>query len=146
MTRCWEEEPQSRPSFTSLVSSVGNLLPDDYTKVSHLHFFSVSSRITTKTRTTTLSDYWLFVSQRYELLAENFQTSHKSVGRPTEGQCLGTGSLTASSSTSSTDRPHPPWPSQEVPPLRQRQTRWRWSQGRQAPPRALTSSPSVTSP
>lgn len=32
MTRCWEEEPQSRPSFTSLAVSVGNLLPDDYKK------------------------------------------------------------------------------------------------------------------
>lgn len=63
MTHCWEEEPQSRPSFTSLAASVGNLLPDDYKKVSHSHFFSVSSWITTKTRTTTaLSDYWLSVS------------------------------------------------------------------------------------
>lgn len=32
MTHCWEEEPQSRPSFTSLAASVGNLLPDDYKK------------------------------------------------------------------------------------------------------------------
>lgn len=39
MTRCWEEVPQSRPSFSSLVVSVGDMLPDDYKKVSHLLFF-----------------------------------------------------------------------------------------------------------
>ncbi|XP_068600342.1 platelet-derived growth factor receptor beta-like [Brachionichthys hirsutus] len=32
MKRCWEEEPQSRPSFSSLVVSFGNMLTDDYKK------------------------------------------------------------------------------------------------------------------
>ncbi|XP_030603091.1 platelet-derived growth factor receptor beta-like isoform X2 [Archocentrus centrarchus] len=30
MKRCWEEKPQSRPSFSSLVVSMGNMLSDDY--------------------------------------------------------------------------------------------------------------------
>ncbi|XP_061596461.1 platelet-derived growth factor receptor beta-like [Cololabis saira] len=30
MQQCWEEEPQSRPSFSSLGVSVGNMLTDDY--------------------------------------------------------------------------------------------------------------------
>uniref|UniRef100_A0A3Q3Q6T5 receptor protein-tyrosine kinase n=1 Tax=Monopterus albus TaxID=43700 RepID=A0A3Q3Q6T5_MONAL len=29
MKRCWEREPESRPGFSSLVVSVGNMLPDD---------------------------------------------------------------------------------------------------------------------
>lgn len=33
MKQCWEEKPQSRPSFSSLVTSVGSLLTDDYNKV-----------------------------------------------------------------------------------------------------------------
>lgn len=33
MKQCWEEKPQSRPTFTSLVLSVGNMLTDDYKKV-----------------------------------------------------------------------------------------------------------------
>ncbi|XP_040006947.1 platelet-derived growth factor receptor beta-like [Xiphias gladius] len=32
MKQCWEEKPQSRPSFSSLVTSVGSLLTDDYNK------------------------------------------------------------------------------------------------------------------
>nr|XP_046266477.1 platelet-derived growth factor receptor beta-like isoform X2 [Scatophagus argus] len=32
MKQCWEEEPQSRPSFSSLVVSVSDMLPDDYKK------------------------------------------------------------------------------------------------------------------
>ncbi|XP_068187623.1 platelet-derived growth factor receptor beta-like isoform X2 [Antennarius striatus] len=32
MKKCWEEEPQSRPSFSSLVVSFGNMLTDDYKK------------------------------------------------------------------------------------------------------------------
>lgn len=32
MKQCWEEKPQCRPSFTSLVISVGNMLTDDYKK------------------------------------------------------------------------------------------------------------------
>ncbi|XP_070712142.1 platelet-derived growth factor receptor beta-like [Pempheris klunzingeri] len=32
MMRCWEEEPQSRPSFSSLVVSVGDMLTDDFKK------------------------------------------------------------------------------------------------------------------
>ncbi|KAI3373362.1 hypothetical protein L3Q82_006666 [Scortum barcoo] len=32
MKQCWEEKPQSRPSFSSLVVSVGNMLTDDYKK------------------------------------------------------------------------------------------------------------------
>ncbi|XP_036975291.1 platelet-derived growth factor receptor beta-like isoform X2 [Acanthopagrus latus] len=32
MKQCWEEKPQSRPSFSSLVVSVGNILTDDYQK------------------------------------------------------------------------------------------------------------------
>lgn len=34
MKQCWEEKPQSRPTFSSLVVSVGNMLTDDYKKVS----------------------------------------------------------------------------------------------------------------
>ncbi|KAM6907779.1 platelet-derived growth factor receptor beta-like [Xenentodon cancila] len=30
MQQCWEEEPQSRPCFSSLVVSMGNMLTDDY--------------------------------------------------------------------------------------------------------------------
>lgn len=30
MKRCWEEDPLSRPSFSSLVATVGNMLSDDY--------------------------------------------------------------------------------------------------------------------
>nr|XP_020446605.1 platelet-derived growth factor receptor beta-like [Monopterus albus] len=30
MKRCWEREPESRPGFSSLVVSVGNMLPDEY--------------------------------------------------------------------------------------------------------------------
>ncbi|XP_069030953.1 platelet-derived growth factor receptor beta-like isoform X1 [Embiotoca jacksoni] len=30
MKRCWDEKPQSRPSFSSLAVSVGNMLSDDY--------------------------------------------------------------------------------------------------------------------
>lgn len=30
MKRCWDDKPQSRPSFSSIVVSVGNLLSDDY--------------------------------------------------------------------------------------------------------------------
>lgn len=33
MKDCWEEKPQSRPTFSSLVVSVGNMLTDDYKKV-----------------------------------------------------------------------------------------------------------------
>ncbi len=33
MKLCWEEKPQSRPSFSSLVVSLGNMLTDDYKKV-----------------------------------------------------------------------------------------------------------------
>uniref|UniRef100_UPI0037E78E7A platelet-derived growth factor receptor beta-like isoform X2 n=1 Tax=Semicossyphus pulcher TaxID=241346 RepID=UPI0037E78E7A len=32
MKLCWEEEPKSRPAFSSLVVSVGNMLTDDYKK------------------------------------------------------------------------------------------------------------------
>ncbi|KAE8287831.1 Platelet-derived growth factor receptor beta [Larimichthys crocea] len=32
MKQCWEEKPQFRPSFSSLVASVGNMLSDDYKK------------------------------------------------------------------------------------------------------------------
>ncbi|GLD71132.1 platelet-derived growth factor receptor beta-like isoform X1 [Lates japonicus] len=32
MKQCWEEKPQSRPPFSSLVVSVGNMLTDDYTE------------------------------------------------------------------------------------------------------------------
>ncbi|XP_051250735.1 platelet-derived growth factor receptor beta isoform X2 [Dicentrarchus labrax] len=32
MKQCWEEKPQSRPSFSSLVVSVGNMLTDEYKK------------------------------------------------------------------------------------------------------------------
>ncbi|KAM9348691.1 platelet-derived growth factor receptor beta-like [Symphorus nematophorus] len=32
MKQCWEEKPQSRPSFSSLVVSMGNMLSDDYKK------------------------------------------------------------------------------------------------------------------
>lgn len=32
MKQCWEEEPQSRPSFSSLVVSLGNMLSEDYQK------------------------------------------------------------------------------------------------------------------
>lgn len=32
MKHCWEEKPQSRPSFSSLVVSVGNMLTDNYKK------------------------------------------------------------------------------------------------------------------
>ncbi|XP_078028845.1 platelet-derived growth factor receptor beta-like isoform X2 [Epinephelus lanceolatus] len=32
MRQCWEEKPQSRPSFSSLVVSFGNTLTDDYKK------------------------------------------------------------------------------------------------------------------
>ncbi|XP_023283929.1 platelet-derived growth factor receptor beta-like [Seriola lalandi dorsalis] len=32
MKCCWEEKPQSRPSFSSLVVSVGNMLTDDHNK------------------------------------------------------------------------------------------------------------------
>ncbi|XP_040907252.1 platelet-derived growth factor receptor beta-like isoform X2 [Toxotes jaculatrix] len=32
MGRCWEEEPRCRPSFSSLVVSVGNMLTDKYNK------------------------------------------------------------------------------------------------------------------
>lgn len=39
MKQCWEEKPQSRPTFTSLVASVGNMLTDDYKKVPE---FSIS--------------------------------------------------------------------------------------------------------
>ncbi|XP_051793851.1 platelet-derived growth factor receptor beta-like isoform X2 [Acanthochromis polyacanthus] len=30
MRRCWEEQPQTRPTFSSLVVTVGNMLSDDY--------------------------------------------------------------------------------------------------------------------
>lgn len=33
MSQCWEEKPQSRPTFSSLVVSVANMLSDDYKKV-----------------------------------------------------------------------------------------------------------------
>lgn len=33
MKHCWEEKPQSRPTFSSLVVSMGNMLTDDYKKV-----------------------------------------------------------------------------------------------------------------
>lgn len=42
MKHCWEEKPQSRPAFSSLVVSVGNMLTDDYKKVPE---FSVSDVI-----------------------------------------------------------------------------------------------------
>ncbi|XP_067465189.1 platelet-derived growth factor receptor beta-like [Thunnus thynnus] len=32
MKQCWEEKPQDRPAFSSLVVSVGNMLTDDYRK------------------------------------------------------------------------------------------------------------------
>ncbi|XP_042370011.1 platelet-derived growth factor receptor beta-like [Plectropomus leopardus] len=32
MRRCWEEDPQDRPSFSSLIVSVGNMLTDEYKK------------------------------------------------------------------------------------------------------------------
>ncbi|XP_030010097.1 platelet-derived growth factor receptor beta-like isoform X2 [Sphaeramia orbicularis] len=32
MKQCWEDKPQSRPSFSSLVVSVGNMLSDDFRK------------------------------------------------------------------------------------------------------------------
>ncbi|KAM9856039.1 platelet-derived growth factor receptor beta-like [Aulostomus maculatus] len=32
MKQCWDEEPQSRPSFSSLVISLGNMMTDDYKK------------------------------------------------------------------------------------------------------------------
>ncbi|XP_058504513.1 platelet-derived growth factor receptor beta-like [Solea solea] len=32
ITRCWEEEPQSRPSFSSMVVSVGNMMTDEHNK------------------------------------------------------------------------------------------------------------------
>uniref|UniRef100_H3CQ90 receptor protein-tyrosine kinase n=1 Tax=Tetraodon nigroviridis TaxID=99883 RepID=H3CQ90_TETNG len=35
MKRCWEEKPQARPAFSSLVASVGNMLTDDYKKRYH---------------------------------------------------------------------------------------------------------------
>lgn len=33
MKRCWEEKPQSRPSFSSLLIAMGNMLTDDYKQV-----------------------------------------------------------------------------------------------------------------
>lgn len=39
MKQCWEEKPQSRPTFSSLVVSVGNMLTDDYKKVSEFTIF-----------------------------------------------------------------------------------------------------------
>lgn len=39
MKQCWEEKPQSRPTFSSLVVSVGNMLTDDYKKVSEFSIF-----------------------------------------------------------------------------------------------------------
>lgn len=42
MKHCWEEKPQSRPTFSSLVVSVGNMLTDDYKKVPE---FSISDVI-----------------------------------------------------------------------------------------------------
>lgn len=33
MSQCWEEKPQSRPTFSSLVVSVADMLSDDYKKV-----------------------------------------------------------------------------------------------------------------
>lgn len=88
MTRCWEEEPHSRPSFTSLAASVSNLLSDDYKKVFHPHFFSTST-VLLNNKQQCLTVGCLF--QRYGQLAQNFQASHQSVGRPTEGQSLNTG-------------------------------------------------------
>ncbi|XP_062288699.1 platelet-derived growth factor receptor beta-like isoform X1 [Scomber scombrus] len=32
MSQCWEEKPQDRPAFSSLVVSIGNMLTDDYRK------------------------------------------------------------------------------------------------------------------
>uniref|UniRef100_A0A665T9V9 receptor protein-tyrosine kinase n=1 Tax=Echeneis naucrates TaxID=173247 RepID=A0A665T9V9_ECHNA len=37
MKSCWEENPESRPSFSSLVVSIGNMLPDNIKKV-QTHF------------------------------------------------------------------------------------------------------------
>uniref|UniRef100_A0A3Q3BNF9 Protein kinase domain-containing protein n=1 Tax=Haplochromis burtoni TaxID=8153 RepID=A0A3Q3BNF9_HAPBU len=33
MKRCWEEKPQSRPSFSSLLITMGNMVTDDYKQV-----------------------------------------------------------------------------------------------------------------
>lgn len=33
MKRCWEEKPQSRPSFSLLLIAMGNMLTDDYKQV-----------------------------------------------------------------------------------------------------------------
>uniref|UniRef100_A0A672FYJ8 receptor protein-tyrosine kinase n=1 Tax=Salarias fasciatus TaxID=181472 RepID=A0A672FYJ8_SALFA len=33
MKQCWDDKPQSRPSFSSIVATVGNLLSDDYKQV-----------------------------------------------------------------------------------------------------------------
>uniref|UniRef100_A0A3Q0T1L3 receptor protein-tyrosine kinase n=1 Tax=Amphilophus citrinellus TaxID=61819 RepID=A0A3Q0T1L3_AMPCI len=41
MKRCWEEKPQSRPSFSSLVVSMGNMLSDNYKQVANTCFTSV---------------------------------------------------------------------------------------------------------
>lgn len=46
---CWEEKPQFRPSFSSLVVSVGNMLTDDYKKVPEFFtFFTLLNLFRTK--------------------------------------------------------------------------------------------------
>lgn len=42
MKHCWEEKPQSRPSFSSLVISVGNMLTEDYKKVPGFFIFRMN--------------------------------------------------------------------------------------------------------
>lgn len=38
MKQCWADKPQSRPSFSSLVVSMGNMLSDGYKQVTNTWF------------------------------------------------------------------------------------------------------------
>ncbi|XP_018517468.1 platelet-derived growth factor receptor beta isoform X2 [Lates calcarifer] len=61
MKQCWEEKPQSRPPFSSLVISVGNMLTDDYTEIQVIQSDSGSVNVVV-----------VVVRQRYLQLTENF--------------------------------------------------------------------------